>query len=217
LPAGRNTIVSTRREGRGRAESVTTLQSPDHFSKAVDRLCQAQEGKSLIPLKDAELQLIRAHLAGVVKAHHANLPASELLDIVDEAIVKLLRALRQGRVERPAVGYVTEIAKNEATSRQRTKDAILDQPEEGSDDEDLQRLLEASAARLDVDAAFRAARRCGDARTVRVISAWLDLAGSKHRAPTLREVAQKVGVSHTTVKNILRNSRKYFPGAREEP
>jgi DNA-directed RNA polymerase specialized sigma24 family protein len=197
---------------RGGAGQPPTDVREDDFRWAVDRLFDRLEDVHVGPLRPSELQLILHRLVTIVSGHHRRLPLVEAQEVASEAMVKFLRAVRQGRVARPAAGYLIQIAKNEAASRLRMRDP-LPEPSEGygEDDEDIDRLLETTAAGTAVESAFKTAAERRDATVFRVVMAWLDMAAVLDRGPTLREVAAKAGVSHTGARNALQRFREYLP------
>jgi hypothetical protein len=46
-----------------------------------------------------------------------------------------------------------------------------------------------------------------------VVTVWLDMAQERGKEPSSRRVAERTGVSHTSVNQALRRFRSYFPDA----
>jgi hypothetical protein len=65
-------------------------------------------------------------------------------------------------------------------------------------------MLEGTAGASDVRDALRVAADAGQTTVVRVVTAWLGLAEAIGEAPTTREVAERLGISHVTVQRSLR-------------
>lgn len=68
-------------------------------------------------------------------------------------------------------------------------------------------LIDRDATHSMVLAALRAGIDAGDDITVPIITKWLDIADELGRAPSTREVATRVGVSHSTVAQALKRFR----------
>ncbi len=87
-----------------------------------------------------------------------------------------------------------------------------------AEDEALARLLDAEAARSDVLEAQARAVKDKKFTLVRVVSEWLVIAERTGIEPSSREVAEVLGLSHTTVNEALREFREgYLPKRRASP
>jgi DNA-directed RNA polymerase specialized sigma24 family protein len=136
------------------------------------------------------------------------------LDADDIVQVTLMRMLGRGgpAVPKHALGYVIAIARNVAIDelrahgrRSRMMSDIAGREAGGEDLVATQ--LDRETTRQAVVEGLRASIAAGDATTVRVITTWLDAAEELGDAPSTREVAERAGVSHTTVGKSLRRFR----------
>lgn len=107
-------------------------------------------------------------------------------------------------------GYLLTMARNAVRDlirkRARRAEVELD-PDLLADDDRIARLLEARATIETVRAAMASHAQAGEPLTIRVIAVWLDTARDLGEAPTLREVAERAGTSHTTVATELSRFR----------
>lgn len=134
-------------------------------------------------------------------------------DVVQTAIVRLLsrRAGRGTEIRNPE-GYVLFVARNAAIdlirARRRRREVELDAAGDTASEEDsIARLLERHATRAAVVDGMRTLIAADDQRTIRIITAWLDMAEELGRGPSTREVERRVGVSHATVAKALKRFR----------
>jgi DNA-directed RNA polymerase specialized sigma24 family protein len=79
------------------------------------------------------------------------------------------------------------------------------------DDDRVSALFDRSAAASDVRRAIREAGDAGETRVVEVIATWLGLAAAEGEAPSHRRVAERLGITHTTVRRALRTFGKRLP------
>lgn len=87
-----------------------------------------------------------------------------------------------------------------------------------AEDEALARLLDAEAARSDVLEAQARAAKDKKFTLVRIVSEWLVIAERSGVEPSSREVAETLGLSHTTVNEALREFREdYLPKRTASP
>lgn len=138
-------------------------------------------------------------------------------DIAQEALAKFVTAAGAGQVNpggSPA-GYLLTIALNllrdEARSARPVTLPLSDGvplPETGVDD--LTRLLDRLASAESVRRALRRAFENGDRMALDVIRAWLDLAHQLGEEPPSRAVAEEVGISKSTVANVLERFKGYL-------
>jgi DNA-directed RNA polymerase specialized sigma24 family protein len=119
-------------------------------------------------------------------------------------------------VRRPGA-FLNQLARNRTIDRLRRhgrRDAELS-PEVAattpSRDDAIAAMLDASATATLVRAGLTAASGAKDHLTVRVITAWLDLADERDEPPNSREVAVRAEVSHTSVNTALKRFRDYLP------
>jgi DNA-directed RNA polymerase specialized sigma24 family protein len=132
-------------------------------------------------------------------------------EVVNDAVMRLIDMAGRGRLDpgRPAGALLRVIADHLAIDalrrRARTSGTPFDEAVHGGavDDESLSALLDRSAASADVRRALRACADEGRHELVRVITNWIALAAATGDAPTTREVAERVGVSHMTVQRAL--------------
>lgn len=147
---------------------------------------------------------------------------NDAADSAQDAIVSLLELAgpgeRAGQEIRNPAAYLTWLARNRAIDRFRRRD--FETPEDlerrgdaprGDDDERIAALLDRAASAAAIEDAMRAALDAQDTLAVRVVTVWLDTAQALGKAPSSREVAQRAGVSHTSVNQALRRFRTYFP------
>jgi RNA polymerase sigma factor (sigma-70 family) len=137
-------------------------------------------------------------------------------DVAQEAVVRVLERVRTGgrEIENPAA-YLTTIARYASVdalrqSRRRPAEVPIEDHAGSiaSSDDAIAALLDREATSAQITAAMRLAVRQRDAPTIRVVRAWLDMAHEQGKAPTSREVAARVGLSHTSVNQILKRFRE---------
>lgn len=135
--------------------------------------------------------------------------------IVGQAIERFTFAVRQGGVHRTtAPGYLVRVLQNLARDvvRELRREEASGDIRPDPDDDAVARLLDAQADAQRVRTAMRLAVADGQHDLVRIVRCWLNLAEHLGRPPTLREVAGRAAVSHTTVRSALVHFRAYFPG-----
>jgi hypothetical protein len=108
--------------------------------------------------------------------------------------------------------YIKQAAVNRAVSLYRSpgskRTVELDEAvAHGTSEDWVGRLLDQNASHEAVHAAMRRAIEHQDSTTVPVISVWLDMAEELGKAPSTRQVAERAGVSHTTVATAIRRFR----------
>ncbi|MEV5438201.1 sigma-70 family RNA polymerase sigma factor [Streptomyces sp. NPDC052682] len=178
------------------------------------RLLKDQEGGKL--LEPADEQALFSALSNVT----ATLPrllgqrirkiGREPEDIAQEALERFIKAVRAGRVDpdRSPAGYLLTVAMNVARDKERGPDTTPFEdavPVLGTEIDQVTRMLDALASASTVRRAL--ARASNDQMVLDVVAAWLDLAHRNGREPTSREVAVMVGISKTTVANVLARFR----------
>jgi DNA-directed RNA polymerase specialized sigma24 family protein len=137
-------------------------------------------------------------------------------DIAQEALTRFIRAAGAGRVDpdHSPAGYLLTIAMN--LMRDDIKGAIptavlteaLPGPE--ADVDHVSRLLDRLASADSVRRGLARAYDKGDRMALDVVRAWLDLAHRLGEAPPSRAVAEEVGVSKSTVANVLDRFKGYL-------
>lgn len=111
-----------------------------------------------------------------------------------------------------AWGYLLRATRNAAIdairARKRQRQVPLDAvPEPPSSEDAIAQLIDRDASHGAVLASLRSYVAAGDELTVRIITVWLDAADELGRSPSTREVASRVGVSHTSVAQALTRFR----------
>jgi DNA-directed RNA polymerase specialized sigma24 family protein len=156
------------------------------------------------------LETVIASLRRYVTARFPDLDAD---DVVQATITGLLeRGHRIDDVE-SARAYLLGATRYRAidTLRARNRrpqvplEAIGEQP---TGDDDVARLIDLSATRASVYESLQASVIAGDELLVRVVTVWLDVAEEQGHAPSTREIAPLVGVSHTSVAKALERFRR---------
>lgn len=129
-------------------------------------------------------------------------------DVAQEALERFLKAVNGGRVDpdHSPAGYLLTIAMNVARDAGRAPgaDPLEDMaPADGTQVDQVTRMLDAVASADAVRRALARAHARGDHTVLDVVSTWLDLAYQTGKEPASREVALAVGISKTTVANAL--------------
>ncbi len=150
-------------------------------------------------------------------------PSVDAEEVAQETSIKVLEIRRHGRADALAnpASFVTRMALNcavDVTRRQSREDLSGDldarrgEPTDGvaDDENEIARLIDRLATGENVAAAVDLALSRRDFVTVRVVTAWLDLAHERGRAPSSREVAPRVNASHTTINSALAQFREYM-------
>ena len=176
---------------------------------------------------DADRRL-RALLARWIGRSARGLDASELSDIGDEALLRAYVAIKEKRLDvtrADAPGYVLTTARRIAYDRFRRERSIPVDPgdigkvalrEPAHDEEAIVAMLEGAGDIANVRAAMQRALEDRQLVTVRVVATWLDLASQTAGRPSFRDVAQRVGLSHTSVRNHWVRFREYLLAVQEE-
>jgi DNA-directed RNA polymerase specialized sigma24 family protein len=166
---------------------------------------------------DADLQRLMQELTRSVRRYAGALPPVQVEDVVQEALLTFLERVMDGRIDTddsPA-GFLFVVARNRLLSRVSRQKAWGELPEDlpGSDEE-IDRMIDASAGRHTVSEALAVAAARKDFTTVRVVGAWLDLAEATGSAPSWRDVAELVDLTHTGVGKALGRFRDYVATTR---
>jgi RNA polymerase sigma factor (sigma-70 family) len=145
--------------------------------------------------------------------------ASEVDDVVADAIEAFWRAVSQGRVPREAASpYLLRTARNAWISewrRRSSRRAVSRSQErsvsqEAADEIALRTLgagMDARRVRLGMEALVARQRHV----TVKIIALWLDEASLTGGSPSLRQVADRMGISHTSVRRALAEFAEHVP------
>jgi RNA polymerase sigma factor (sigma-70 family) len=159
------------------------------------------------------LELMRVWLS------RRGLSPEELDEVCSDAVLRLIDAARAGGLDpaRPPGAWLRVVADHLAIDalRRRPRSATVAFDERrhslAGQDERITALLEREAAREEYRAAMRSAARAGQHELVHVISTWMWLADVNGVEPSSRDVAARLGVSHTHVQRALRSFREHFP------
>jgi RNA polymerase sigma factor (sigma-70 family) len=190
----------------------------DVFDAAATRFLDAVRGVGRIEPED--VKVISTRLARQLQGVRGltELEAEEAAQDVVLRIIELAEDDGEALAGiRNAGAYLTRLARNRAIDhlrRSARKDISLSDELSAtlpSHDDAVAALLDSSASAATVRAAMRRAVEHDEQLTLRVVTTWLDLADELDEAPTSRQVADRVGVSHTSVNQALKRFRSYFP------
>lgn len=139
------------------------------------------------------------------------LAAEDREEVCSDALRRLIKVAREGSLDRrrPAGAWLRVVADHLAIDvlrRTRSERAAPFDEQfhaSGSEDDRLAALLDRHAAISDVRRALREAADAGQETVVAVIPVWLGLAEANGEAPSSREVAARLGISHMTVQRAL--------------
>jgi DNA-directed RNA polymerase specialized sigma24 family protein len=155
---------------------------------------------------------VREGLRRSLVSRFHTLGADELLDIVDEAVTRLLReSRRQSRALENPASWLVRTATNRAVDRTRILAHERFPEDEGHDDDETARLIARVVDHDMLSNGIDTAIRRGDRVCVQVVTAWLDLATETGESPSSRAVGERCGYSHTTVNNALSRFQSYLP------
>ena len=190
------------------------------FDAAAARLLDVPRHGDPRSASSRDLQIVTKRLRYLLERSYG-LSVSEAEETTQEVIVRVLE-LRLDPGEHPTEeirnpgAYLIRLARNRAIDHVRRRarsDVELSDELQGilpSHDDEIAAMLDATVTSALVRAAVRAASEAGDHVTLRVISTWLDLADELGEPPVSREVAERAGVSHTTVNHALKRFRAYL-------
>jgi RNA polymerase sigma factor (sigma-70 family) len=99
--------------------------------------------------------------------------------------------------------------------RRRGQVPLQDVGEQPADEDSVLALIDNQATRETVAASLRAGMLAGDELMVLVVTHWLDIAEVEGRAPSTRDLAPLLGVSHTSVANALKRFGKVLAEQRQ--
>jgi DNA-directed RNA polymerase specialized sigma24 family protein len=180
------------------------------FDDAASGLIEASSDASLDP---QALTILLDGLVRVLRTSRFHLSSEDAEDVAQEAVIRLVEFARTDaadRVHKPGA-YLIRVAQHLAIDRARQATVSMSAPEDletlATDDDAIAALLDADASVSLIEGAMRAAVSAGDHLAVRVVVHWLDLAQKFGEAPSSRAVAQRTGLSHTSVNKALSRFR----------
>lgn len=189
------------------------------FDEAATRLTEALRAGDAKQVSLADFRLVAQWLTRWLMRRYG-LSAE---DAEESAVAAIEGLYERGRADgataeiRKPVAYLVWAARNRAIDKLR-RQTLVDAHERGElppgmigDDERVAALLERDASVSDVRMAMKAAADAGDHLAVRVIRVWLNMASELGKEPGSRAVGERAGVSHTSVNQVLRRFRSYFP------
>jgi Sigma-70 region 2 len=193
------------------------MAQADHndFDTAVLALLNAVESHG--EFREAELNVVTLGLGRFLAAAYGGLDRDERTDVLDESLVRFIAAARTGAIDRsqsPAA-YLTRTAANAAIDvlrRRRHDDTGGDAAELGEEDASLGAVVDRLASRAQVVRLMRLAIECGEDDLVRLMRAFLDI-GESGATPTLRQLGERLGSSHTEVRRRLDRLAELEEGA----
>jgi DNA-directed RNA polymerase specialized sigma24 family protein len=185
--------------------------SDDEFRSAVTRLLTAALGSSVA--QSSDLEVVRTEIRRVVRSKARTATDSDAEDMADQAIARFVTSAYRVDPSANPAGYLVQTALHIAIDFGRSRAAeqrlverlenrVMNDPSPGTE-ELLQRMDSQSTVRQ----AIRDAVLAEDIVASRVLTSFLDLASSG-RAPSLREVARRAGVSHVAVMAAYRRIAK---------
>lgn len=188
----------------------------DRFGSAVEELALSLQNKEEV--SSTAIEIVVSYVEAYLVSRFG-LAASDSSEVASEAMTRFFERCARGEVDpERAAGLLTVIARNVAVdflrlSRRETPtgDVELELEYRGDKDDEIAAMLDRRADRTAIVQAMETALAHNDLMTLRVGRAWLDLADEHGRAPTAREVAAFLGVSHSTVLRALRTFRAYVP------
>jgi DNA-directed RNA polymerase specialized sigma24 family protein len=159
--------------------------------------------------RDADLELLTAALRRYVVRSFRSLDAGEVVQVT---ITRLLaRGQQLPEVAHPwayLLGSARHAAIDALREQKRRQQVPLQDVADRSSGEDVvAALIDRNASRARIVESLQAAVLAGDQLTVRVITLWLDYAEAHGEAPSTRELAPLVEVSHTSVAKALARFR----------
>lgn len=189
-------------------------ESGQDYGAAVRRLVIALVAETEPTTKD--LRIILLHLEDELARRFPGLSLADRNDIIGDALAAFLGAVQEGKVrlEGEPGGYLWRTSQHRAVDRLRrpTELPLDESPPEtyGPDDDAIAARMDERARASDIHLAIGLARADGNHRVNRTISEWLVLAQKNGEAPSTREVAVEMGVSHDTVARHLKTFRGYL-------
>ena len=146
----------------------------------------------------------------------------EAEDIADAVLTRILAAGRTANEVSHPTNYLLRAARNAYIDRLRQQHRVqpvdpasLRYRSEQTDDDALLELLDQRLKLQEVQAALKLASSKGDITCLHVVQTWLNLAAERDKAPASRDVANQLGVAHTTVQRALTRFREYVKTGRK--
>jgi DNA-directed RNA polymerase specialized sigma24 family protein len=198
---------------RVREEEVKN-DAPDAYAEASQRLVVALLQQADPTAEDLQVVLLR--LEDELARRFRSLGVNDRNDIVGDTLMAVVGAVQEKKINlahNPG-GYIWRIAERRALDRlRRPAEVPLEEaipPSYGPDDDAIAARLDSRARASHVQRALDLARRENDHRVNRTVSQWLVLAQKNGAAPSTREVAASLDVSHDTVARHLQQFRDYL-------
>jgi len=164
-----------------------------------------------------DYHVVQRHLDQQLRARYRTLNSADRADVISDALLKVMGSARRGRIDpsgNPA-GYLWRVVENRAKDMVSEPQSMRleDAGEIRDRDDKVAVLLDADASSSEVTAALRVARH--DPELVKTVAEWLRLAQEMGKAPTTREVAACLGVSHDTVARRIRRFKAHIARERD--
>ena len=202
---------------------VRTEEEPMEFDAAVAEFVQAVRGGDE-PTSDAVKCIIESLNRMLTFWFRGSLNRSDRSDVVSEAVLRFTDSIRREiyQPEKPPAPYLTSILRHAGTdhisknSLQRATDPyeLENVTHPGTSDEIYDSMASELLNRVDAVAAIASAldkaRANGDEGCIELVRVWLGLSEREGRGMTSREVASKLGMSHTEAQRRLRRFRGYL-------
>jgi RNA polymerase sigma factor (sigma-70 family) len=202
------------------ASATPAHSGSQEFDAAASRVFAALQERGQLSLSSQDMEQVVDTLRGYMRRY--GLSEDEADDASQEVALKLMSlgdALHD--IDNPAA-YLTRLARNHAIDELRRQGRrssanvelsprLANQIPAG--DDAIAALLAESATAQVIRHAMRGAIDAQDHLVLRIVSTWLDIADEIGDAPASRLVAERVGVSHTSVNQALKRFRRYFPSA----
>jgi DNA-directed RNA polymerase specialized sigma24 family protein len=180
-------------------------QHPDFDAAVLALVGSLHDG---VKFAEQELAVLVQGLGRFLRARFQTLDREEVVDLVNETIVRFIEAVRRGHVDpriRPA-GYMTQMAMNFALDRLREGAREIPCSEEAdertAEDPNFEVVVETLASETMVFDLMGAARDGNRHELNLLISTYLN-AARPGCTPTLRGLAELLGISHTEVRRQL--------------
>jgi hypothetical protein len=168
----------------------------------------------------------RTDLVGLIKTlerfvlgRYPSLSSYDAEEIATEAITRVIQAAKAGRIklEGDPTAYLVTVARHIVVDRIRSSARHTEVPVQSvedlematPDDNAIAAFINRSAAAADIRRALSAARLDGDATAFRVITFVLNETERTGHMPSNRDVAGRLGLSHTGVAKALARFRSY--------